>query len=82
MIKARSHKRGFNQAQVKATAQILLELVKSVTLAILAGILFPGISGKIRDIGIFAGVILVAVSYVVAILLLREVDDLWTRCFI
>lgn len=65
-----------NQAQIKATVTILLEVIKGVLLIMVLGLLFPQVSGKIPFIGFIIGIFCVVFLYYVVIILLKEVKDL------
>lgn len=64
-----------NKAQLKATAGLFLEIAKAVVLATIIGLVFPEISGKIKSTGAILGGFIALVSYLIALRLLKEVDD-------
>lgn len=71
-------KKILNQAQIKATVTILLEVIKGVLLIMVLGRLFPNISEKISSIGLIFGLLCVAILYIIVIILLKGVRDYGT----
>ncbi len=72
-MKLTRKKNRFNQAQLKSTTNLLLEVTKAVILVIVLGVLFPKISGKIELIGIIIGVLVAITTYLLAIIILSKV---------
>ena len=69
-------KKTLNQAQLKATANIFLDVTKAVILAVILGWLYPQTSGKIGYVGTIIGLTVGGTSYIFSIIILKRVKDL------
>ncbi len=63
----------FNHAQLEKSADLLLEVAKTMLLGTVLGALFPGVSEKIGLQGVVIGFIICALSYILSMLLLKDI---------
>lgn len=71
----KNKKKGFNQEQLKAIANILLDFAKSLFLAMTVAVLIPGIGGKIELDNILFGAVISLSLLILGIFTLKEVKD-------
>ncbi len=69
----RAKKISLNQSQLKATANLFLEVSKALALATIIGLVLPDIGGRVGLAGAIIGGVVVFISYLIAMWLLREV---------
>jgi hypothetical protein len=67
--------RRFNQSQLEKTADLALEVAKTVLLATVGGVLIPGVGEKVGITGTVIGFIVFIAAYLFAMWLLKGVKD-------
>lgn len=63
-----------NQIQLEKTADLTLEVAKTVLLATVVGVLIPGVGEKVGITGSLIGFAVFITAYLFAMWLLKEVD--------
>jgi hypothetical protein len=65
----------FNQTQLEKTAELALEVAKTMLIATVVGVLLPGVGEKVGLAGSLIGLVVFIASYLFAMWLLKGVKD-------
>lgn len=68
--------KALNQVQIKATADIFLEIAKAIYLGLTLSLLFPKVAGKIELTSVVLGSIVGTVIYLIGIIILKYSKDI------